>query len=185
MARELLSEAGSLEKLSRMEPSELQRQQGIGPAKACTLAAALELGRRLAHEELKEEQSLNRPEESGAYLVRIYRSQRNEIFGCLFLDRRNRILKHEVLFRGTRDASPVDPAEIFRKALFLDASRIILFHNHPSGNPEASEDDRHLTRRLVRAGRLLSLEILDHIILAGPRWVSLRSRHQELFGPES
>ena len=181
LSRSLLEKTGTLEGLSRMSPVELLKYHGIGPAKACVLAAALELGRRLAEEGLKEGRVLNRPEESGKYLIQIYRSHRQEIFGCIFMDRANRILRHGVLFQGTREASPVDPGELFRRSLLEDASRLIIFHNHPTGNPEASADDRALTRRLVDGARLLGLEVLDHIILAGPRWISLRSQAPELF----
>jgi len=181
MADSLLKEAGSLENLSRRSPAELLKFAGIGPAKACTLAAALELGVRLAEEGLKVGRHLNRPEDSGEYLVRIFRNQRQEAFGCIFLDRRNRILQYRVLSRGTRDASPVDQADLFRRALLIDASRLILFHNHPSGNPEASADDRAITRQIINGGTLLGLDVLDHLILAGPRWISLRDMWPDLF----
>ncbi len=181
LSRSLIERAGSLEKLSRMAPAELRKIHGVGPAKACSLAAALELGRRLAAESLSSGQVLNRPEESGEFLVQIYRGLRQEIFGCIFMDRSNRVLDHQELFRGTRAAAPVDPAEIFRRALLEDASRLIVFHNHPTGRPEPSADDRALTRRLSEGARLVGLELLDHLILAGPRWISLRSRSPELF----
>ena len=181
LSRSLYEQTQTLEQLSRLSPAELLKFRGIGPAKACCLSAALELGRRLAAEGLQEGQVLNQPEDSGNFLVRIYRSERQEIFGSIFMDRRNRILAYRTLFTGTRDAAPVDAAELFRRALMEDASRLIVFHNHPTGHPEPSADDRALTRRLVEGASLVGLELLDHIILAGPRWISLRSSEPGLF----
>lgn len=184
MARTLLGGAGSLEKLSRMSPKELLSFHGIGPAKACVLTASLELGRRLAEEKLRELETLDRPEATGEYLLRICRSLRKEVFGCVFMNHANKVLDHRILFEGTRNAAPVDAADLFREALLADASRLILFHNHPSGNPEASADDRAMTRRLAAGATLLGLDILDHLILAGPRWISLRSHCPEIFTPK-
>lgn len=184
LARALFEHTETLQQLSRLSPAELLKFRGIGPAKACSLSAALELGKRLAAEGLREGQVLNRPEDSGNFLVRIYRSERQEIFGSIFMDRGNRILACRKLFTGTRDAAPVDVAELLRRALMEDASRLIVFHNHPTGRPEPSADDRALTRRLVEGAMLVGLELLDHIILAGPRWVSLRNSAPELFVPQ-
>jgi proteasome lid subunit RPN8/RPN11 len=122
---------------------------GVGPAKATALTAALELGRRLAREEMAAAPSLDRPEAAGAYLVASLRGHRQEVFGVLSLDVRHRFIAEHQLSIGTRRQAPVEPSELFRRALMDDAASVILFHNHPSGHAEPSLEDLDLTRRLA------------------------------------
>ena len=180
-ARDLLADAGGLEAVARMSARELERRPGIGRAKAATLCAALELGRRVARVRLPGSEVLDRPESVARYLIARLRGHRREVFGFLSLDSRHRFLDDHELWTGTRTHVPVDPAEVFRAALLDDAAGIILFHNHPSGEGRPSPDDIELTRRLVRGGRSVGIEVLDHLIIAGPEWLSLRSLEPGIF----
>lgn len=180
-AQELLAEAGGVAGVSRMCVAALVRRPGIGPAKAATLLAALELGSRLAGAELRRGERLDRPEGAAAYLACRLKSERREVFGMLSLDARHRLLGSHRLTAGTRTQAPVDTAEVFRRALLDDAAGLVLFHNHPSGDLDPSRDDLALTRRLVRAGNTMGVTVLDHLIVAGSRWLSLRSIRPGLF----
>jgi len=180
-AQALLAEAGGLQGVARMSARELERRPGIGPAKAAAVCAALELGRRVARVGVPGSQVLDRPEVVADYLVARLRSCRREVFGFISLDARHRFITDHDLWEGTRGHVPVDPAEVFRSALLDDAAGVILFHNHPSGEIEPSVDDIQLTRRLVRGGHAVGTEVLDHLIIAGPEWLSLRARRPDVF----
>ncbi len=184
-AQELLAQAGGLEGVARMSARELERRPGIGRAKAAAVCAALELGKRVAKVEVPGAQLLERPETVAEYLVARLRGSRREVFGFISLDTRHRLINDHDLWEGTRNHVSVDPAEVFRTALLDDAAGVILFHNHPSGETEPSVDDIQLTRRLVRGGRAVGIEVLDHLIIAGPDWISLRARRPEVFLADS
>ena len=181
LASALLARTGGLGGLVRMDPRELTELPGIGPAKAATLAAAFELGRRAAEAELPDRTPLDRPEVVGPFLATRLRGRETEVFGCIALDGRHRLLTVRELTAGTRRHAPVDPAELFRQALLDGASSVLVFHNHPSGVTEPSADDLALTRRLAGAGAAIGVPVLDHLIVAGPAWVSLRVREPGLF----
>ncbi len=183
VARAVLHRARGVAGLARMDPAELVAVPGVGPAKAATVLAALELGRRAARRELERGQALTRPEAAGRYLVRRLAGLRQEVFGFLALDGRHRVLEEREVTVGTRTQAPVDPAELFRRALLAGAAALLVFHNHPSGVVEPSADDLELTRRLVAAGRALGVPVVDHLVVAPPRWLSLRAERPELFGP--
>ncbi len=180
-AHALLADAGGLEGVARMSARELERRPGFGHAKAAAVCAALELGRRVARVALPDSLVLDRPEAVAEYLVARLRGCRREIFGFVSLDSRHRFINDHDIWEGTRNHVQVDPAEVFRTALLSDAAGVILFHNHPSGEIEPSVDDIELTRRLVRGGRAVGIEVLDHLIVAGPKWVSLRARRPDVF----
>jgi DNA repair protein RadC len=177
----LLVDSGGLAGLARRGVRELLRRPGIGPAKAAAVAAALELGRRLARVALEDAERLDRPEVVGEFLVARLRRERQEVFGVVTLDARHRLVGVHDLTRGTRNQSPVDPAEVLRTALIDDAAGVIVFHNHPSGDLEPSRDDIALTRRLVDAGDVVGVPVLDHVVVAGASWLSLRRTHPGLF----
>ncbi len=183
VAAGVLAASNGVGGLARLTIEELLTLEGIGPAKAATIAAALELGRRAAGAILEEGERLDRPEAVGAYLVARLRGRSTEVFGYLALDGRHRLLRVRELASGTRRHAPVDAAELFRRALLDGASGVLLFHNHPSGVLEPSPDDRLLTRRLAGAGSALGLPVLDHLIVAGPSWISLRTESPDLFTP--
>ena len=184
-AHELLTDYDGLAGMAGKDVRELMSRSGFGPAKACTVAAALELGRRLARSELKRAERLDQPAAAGEFLARFLRGERCEVFGVLSLDSRHRFIKDHRLSQGTRDQAPVDPAELFRRALLDDAAEVLVFHNHPSGDLDPSRDDLALTRRLVDAGRAIGVALVDHLLVAECRWLSLRVSHPELFTTRS
>ncbi len=175
-ARRWLDEVGGLDRLATCDPQELFRKKGIGLAKGTTMAAALELGRRLARRRLDGLPLLDRPEAVGEYLLRAWSRERVEVFGALTLDARNRLLREHVLHRGARTHAEVEPSAVFKAAIADNAHSVILWHTHPSGDPTPSEDDAALTRRLAEAGRLLGIAVLDHIVIGRGTYVSLRQR---------
>ncbi len=183
-AQGLLADMGGLVGVARMGPRELERRPGIGPAKAAAVCAALELGRRVAKADVPGVALLERPEVAGDFLVAHLRGQRHEVFGMLSLDAGHRLLHDHELWVGTKSSAPVEPAEVFRTALLDDASGLIVFHNHPSGRLEPSRDDLELTRRLVHGGETLGISVLDHLVVAGSRWLSLRTARPDLFRVE-
>jgi len=180
-AHALLADVGGLAEAARLDARELLRRSGIGPAKAASLLAALELGRRMATAELRAVERLDRPDSAGAFLARQLAGARNEVFGVVCLDGRHRCLAVRRLTQGTRNHAPVDPSDVFRTALLDHAAGVIAFHNHPSGDLEPSADDIELTRRLATAGRALGVSLLDHVIVGGARWLSLRTARPEIF----
>ena len=180
-ANALLLEAGGLSELARWGSSELLAVAGIGPAKASTLLASLELGHRVAKSRLRDAEILGDPEVVGEYLVRRMQVERREIFGFLTVDGRHRLIRSHEHSLGTRTQAPVDPAELFRRALGDGAAGVLLYHNHPSGQLEPSNDDIELTRRLVGAGRVIGVAVHDHVIVGCGRWLSLRRSRPGIF----
>jgi DNA repair protein RadC len=136
--------------------------------------AALELGRRSLARAPRVRPQLTSPREVAAYLMPQFGSCAVEQFGVLLLDTKHRVLKTRLLSVGSLDASVVHPREVFRAAVLGGAAALVLFHNHPSGDPAPSREDRELTRRLIAAGELMGIDVLDHVILADTRYVSLR-----------
>jgi len=176
LARRWLADAGGLAGLAALDLAELRRRPGVKVAKATVLAAALELGRRLARQQVEARSLLDRPELAAEFLARRYAGERVEVFGCLSLDGRHRLLREHVLHRGARTRADVEPAEVFRAAIADNANTVIVWHTHPSGDPAPSEDDVALTRQLAAAGQTLSIRVLDHLVIAREGFVSLRQR---------
>lgn len=176
LALDLLNESGGLPGLLAATPHSLRRV-GVGPAKAASLLAAIELGRRLAREELVDHEPLSRPEAVARYLAVRYQTSDQEVMGALFLDVRDRLLGERELFRGTRDRVAVEPREILKECLQRGAVSIYLFHTHPSGDPSPSAEDLLFTRRMTDAAELVGLRLADHVVVGSRgRWVSLRQR---------
>ncbi len=175
-ARRWLAEVGGLAELAGLDVARLAERKGVGAAKGATLAAALELGRRLARQSLEGRPLLDRPELVAEFVTRHWGGERVEVFGCITLDTRNRLRGSHVLHRGSREHAPVEPAEVFHRAIADNAHGVILWHTHPSGDPAPSDDDAQLTRRLAEAGRLLRIAVLDHVVVARAGFVSLRQR---------
>ena len=176
MARQWLDEVGGLGGLASQDLTQVLRRHGVGPAKGCVLAAALELGRRLARRRLATAPLLDRPELVADWLTPLYAGERVEVFGCLTLTSRHQLIRSHELHRGGRAHADVEPSEIFNRAIVDGAHAVLLWHNHPSGDPSPSDDDVQLTRRLADAGRLLRIGVLDHIVVAARGFVSLRQR---------
>ncbi len=154
----------------------LQRR-GIGKAKAATIIAAFEIGRRVARERIPRRDLLDRPDAVASYLSLRYAQGDQESMGALFLDVRNRLIGESEVFRGTLSRAAVEPRGIFKEALLQSASGFVLFHTHPSGDPSPSPEDLCFTRRMAEAGEMIGVKLLDHIILGSAgRWVSLGRR---------
>jgi len=174
LADELLG--SGLHALASQSLPELERTRGLGRAKASRLLAALELGARLASDPGRPSPALDSPQAVGRYLLPRYASRPVETFGLLALDVRHRLRREAVISVGCLTASLVHPREVFQEAVVSRAAAIVLFHNHPSGDPEPSAEDLSLTRRLVAAGSLMGIEVLDHVVLGAGRFVSLKER---------
>ena len=176
VARGLLSEFGSLRSLLAAEPGALCEKQGLGPAKYADLQAALELGRRHLGEGLARGAPLTDPDATRRYLVARLRDLPHEVFACMFLDNRHRVIAFEELFRGTLDGASVHPREVVKATLRHNAAALILAHNHPSGVAEPSDADRLITRRLRDALGLVDVRVLDHFVVGDGYAVSFAER---------
>jgi DNA repair protein RadC len=147
--------------------------KGIGSAKAATLSAAFELLRRHQSKKDDTKNSFKKSADVAQRYLPLMRDLRKEVFKVLLLNRANRLIKEVLVSEGTLDASIVHPRDVFREAILEPAAGVILIHNHPSGNPNPSEEDIRITKQLVEAGRLLGIKVYDHIILAGESYRSL------------
>ena len=173
MGRVLLARAGSLNALLG---NELAAVPGLGPAKRARLAAALELARRCLGEELVARTALTSPRDSAAFLKAQLAHRPYEVFACLFLDNRHRVLAFEELFRGTLDGASVHPREVVRASLKHNAAAVILAHNHPSGVAEPSAADRNITLQLRDALQLVGVRVLDHLVVGAGEPTSMAAR---------
>jgi DNA repair protein RadC len=180
IARQLVGKYGSLRSLALASLEELQTVKGIGRDKAVTLAAAFALARKMA-EELRDDAPLLDTPEAVANLMREHNRLREvETFQILLLNTRRRLIRVEEVSRGTLDTILVHPRDVFKSAIAANAAAVVLMHNHPSGDPTPSEADIKVTRDLIRAGQLLQIDVLDHVVLGRatqerPRdYVSLR-----------
>jgi len=171
LGRALLADAGGLKQLL-----DQPRGPGIGEVAWCRLVAALELGRRYLDAELKSSMTIADPGTSARYLKSRLGGYPYEVFACLFLDNRHRMIAFEELFRGTIDTATVHPREVVRRCLAHNASAVILAHNHPSGVAEPSQTDRTITMRLREALGLIEVRVLDHIVIGDGLPTSLAER---------
>lgn len=175
-SRELLTAHGPLRSLLEREPGDLAGLPGLGPARACQLAAALELGNRHLAASLQRGVALTDPLAAGRYFAQRLRARGHEVFAALFLDTRHRTLAFEELFQGTVDGAEVHPREVVRRALAHNAAAVIIGHNHPSGCPEPSAADHSITSRLKQALALVDVRLLDHFVVGDGAPVSLAAR---------
>jgi DNA repair protein RadC len=167
--RELLLNRAGLRGLLDLSAQEMAKLKGIGPARACALKAALELGHRHLADRLARGEVMDSPRLAGEYFARRLRAYPHEVFACLLLDNRHHVIAYEELFRGSIDSAEVHPREVLKLCLKHNAAAIMLAHNHPSGHPQASAADRALTQRLKQATALLDIRLLDHFIIGdGP-----------------
>jgi DNA repair protein RadC len=174
LAEQLLQQSGSLENLARTPLEELRKVKGIGRDKAVTLKAAFTLARKMAEELRHESPLLDTPERIAELVREEHRHASAETFQVVLLNTRRRLIKVETLSRGTLDTILVHPRDVFRSAITANAAAIVVVHNHPSGDPAPSEADIKVTRDLIRAGQLLKIDVLDHVILG--RATSERSK---------
>lgn len=176
LGRRLIAEGGGLRNLTSRGISEWLAEPGVGPALAARLAAVFEISRRVKTRAPRRGQPIRHPRQVVGYLTARWADATAECFGMLLLDSRNRLLGEEMLSSGGWSASVVRPREVFRHALLAGAPALILYHNHPSGDPAPSREDIQITRQLVEAGQLLGVRILDHLIVGIEGYASLRER---------
>jgi len=176
LARDLISEYGGLRALFQADHARFCRTRGLGDAKFAQLQAVLELAHRHLGEALSRDDALQNPDDTRRYLRARLREYPYEVFACLFLDTRHRVIACEELFRGTVDGASVHPREVVRRALQHNAAALILAHNHPSGVAEPSQADRRITDRLRDALALVDIRVLDHIVVGDQESVSFAQR---------
>nr|HID13891.1 JAB domain-containing protein [Anaerolineae bacterium] len=172
----LLAHFGGLVPLARASLTELEGVEGVGPSRAARVKAALELGRRLLIASCGERPQVRSPFDVAQLLLPEMSLLRQEQLRVVLLDRRHRLLGIPVVYVGSANTALVRVGELFREAVRENASAVILVHNHPGGDPTPSSDDVALTEQAVRAGKLLSIEVLDHIIIGAGRYVSMKDR---------
>ena len=173
LANQMLEHAGGLHGLTRVGPGDLRHVAGVGRARAAQVLAAVELGRRTLVRSPIDRPRLNTPRQLASYLLPEYGSRPVEQFGIVMLDTKHRLIRIKILSVGSLDTTVVHPREVFREAAAAAAAAIVLFHNHPSGDPMPSPDDLILTTRMVNAGDIMGIEVVDHVILADQRYFSL------------
>ena len=175
LARHLLADFGSLRALLEADLDSFSQRLGLGPAKFAQLQAVLEMGRRHLAERLRRDSALESPQAVRDYLKARLRHEPHEVFGCLFLDAKHRVICFEALFFGSIDGASVYPRQVVKRALFHNAAATILVHNHPSGDPTPSEADLAMTKEVQKGCRFLGLTLHDHIIVGAGTELSLRA----------
>ncbi|WP_455219158.1 RadC family protein [Kaarinaea lacus] len=176
LARELLIQFGSLRGLLEADRQQFCQSPGLGEAKYTQLQATLEMSRRYLAEKMARGDALNNPHDTHRYLIAKMRDYRQEVFACLYLDNRHRVISYDEMFYGTINMASVHPREIVQGALKHNASAVILAHNHPSGVAEPSQADRDLTLQLQKALSLVEVRILDHVVVGDGATVSFAER---------
>jgi len=176
LARDLLTRFGSLRALLEADLRQFCEGEGLGAAKYAQLQATTEMARRHLAETLRRGNALENPEATRRYVSARLRDYPHEVFACLFLDNRHRVIAFEELFQGTINGASVHPREVVKKALAHNAAAVILAHNHPSGVAEPSQADRHITQQLVDALGLVEVRVLDHLVIGDGDAVSFAER---------
>jgi DNA repair protein RadC len=178
VAAGVLQAAGGTAMLAATSLDALCRVPGVGHARAARLIAAVELGRRVLVRKGEERRRFRRPSEVAHYLMALYGASRLERFGVMLLDARQRLIRSVLISVGTEDAAQATPREVYREALMASAAALIVFHNHPSGDPSPSAEDVIVTARLALAGETVGVEFIDHIILGTGRYYSFKARRR-------
>jgi DNA repair protein RadC len=176
LARRLLRRFGGLRQLLHAEAAELRAVQGIGRSRSALILAMPELARRYFEDSLPPGETIRNPADTEAFLQARMRHLGHELFCCLYLDNRHRVLRFDEMFRGTIDGTSVYPREVVKEALQVNAAAVILAHNHPSGVAEPSQADERITQRLKSALELVDIRLLDHLIIGDGRSTSMASR---------
>lgn len=173
LANRVIGRAGGLHALTRIGVGDLRDLPGIGRARAAQILAAVELGRRTLVRRAADRPRLKSPRQLAAYLLPQYGIAAVEQFGIVMLDTKHHVIRIRIVSVGSLDATVVHPREVFREAASASAAAIVLFHNHPSGDPMPSPEDLVLTTRMVNAGDIMGIDVIDHLILADQRYYSL------------
>jgi len=176
LARSLLSRFGGLRQLLHADANTLMAEQGIGLSRATLIRALPELARRYYEASLPPGKAIKSPSDTEAYLQSRIRHLGHELFCCLYLDNRHRVLRFDEMFRGTIDGTSVYPREVVKEALATNAAAVILAHNHPSGVAEPSQADERITKRLKSALQLVDIRLLDHLIIGDGEITSMAGR---------
>jgi len=173
IARELINSEGNLAMLATKTVDSLQKISGIGKDKAATLAAAFELSRRiLSQPKWLSNKKITSPQDVAEIFIPILRDDNKEKFIVVCLNSANKIIKHETISIGNLNSSVVHPREVFKVAIDNSSASIILIHNHPSGNPEPSNEDIRITKKIVETGKIMEIPVFDHLIIAGETYTS-------------
>ncbi|MFQ3542627.1 DNA repair protein RadC [Halobacillus rhizosphaerae] len=155
---------------------ELTSIRGIGLAKAVLIISAIELGKRMQQMKPAERYMIRSPEDGADFVMEEMRDLKQEHFICLFLNTKNQVLHRQTIFIGSLNASIVHPREVFKEAVKRSAASIICAHNHPSGDPTPSQEDIHVTRRLQECGKMIGIELLDHLVIGDRKFISLKEK---------
>jgi DNA repair protein RadC len=176
LGQRILIHFGGISGLHRASFEEVCAEHGIGKAKAAQIKAAIELGRRLVLESPDQRPVIHSPADAAAFVQYDMSALEQEELRVILLDTRNHILHIESIYRGSLNASQVRVGELFKAAIRRNAAAVIVVHNHPSGDPTPSPDDVAITRAIVQAGKLLDIDVLDHLVIGSGRFVSLKER---------
>ncbi|MFT8322226.1 MAG: DNA repair protein RadC [Bacillus sp. (in: firmicutes)] len=176
LANRLLVHFDGLRLLKDASLDELMSLKGIGTAKAIQLLAAIELGRRVSNLAYSDRYCIRSPEDAAKYMMNEMRFLTQEHFVCLYLNTKNQVMHKQTVFIGSLNASIVHPREVYKEAFRRSAASIICLHNHPSGDPSPSREDIEVTKRLVECGKIIGIELLDHLIIGENKFVSLKEK---------
>ncbi|MEH7273199.1 RadC family protein [Neobacillus vireti] len=176
LSNRLLTNFEGLRLLKAATLEEMTQIKGIGQAKAIQILAAVEIGRRIANLNYTDRYVIRSPEDGANYVMNDMRFLSQEHFVCLYLNTKNQVLHKQTIFIGSLNASIVHPREVFREALKRSAASIICLHNHPSGDPAPSREDIEVTKRLVECGKMIGIDVLDHLIIGENKFVSLKEK---------
>jgi DNA repair protein RadC len=179
IAQDLLAEFGNINAISKASIEELKQVEGIGEARALQIQACFELGKRQEIEPEQIQYNIENPKDVITAISKEYKDKKKEYFALILLDTRNKsskIIKIENISIGTLNASLVHPREVFGEAIKHHSASVILVHNHPSGDPEPSDDDLKITKKLVESGKILSIEVVDHIIIGKDKYYSFKKK---------
>ncbi|MGX9706725.1 MULTISPECIES: RadC family protein [Laceyella] len=176
LAQRVLNKGGGLKGLTRLSLQELMGIHGIGPAKAIQLMAGIELGQRISRMMPEDRHAIRSPDDAACYVMDELRFLQQEHFICLYLNTKYRVIDKKCIFKGSLNTSVVHPREIFHEAIRCSAAAIICVHNHPSGDPTPSTEDLLVTERLVEVGKLLGIDVVDHLIIGDQTYFSMKEK---------
>ncbi|MHB1000737.1 MAG: RadC family protein [Armatimonadota bacterium] len=176
LAEHMLGEFSGLRGIATASVEDLCRIKGLGTAKSAQIKAMVELGKRLAASIGESRQVIRSPQDVVDILMPYLRDEPQENFVAVFLNTKNEVLKTRTITVGTLNSSVITPRELFREAISMNSASVIIAHNHPSGDPTPSREDIDVTKRLVQAGQMVGIDVLDHVVIGDSRWISLNER---------